>query len=376
MYGLRPVSIQTTLDSSSPYVIDAVDGQAKLLLDGKEICEVYFPKPLKYYTRKFEDGTAYHEIIAFGYFVTVFRNCQYWGPSEECRFCDININARQMKESKDFTFNAPVKPVEYMVEVARSIEEDATEEVGFAPPIDFLITGGTILKTLHGKDELPPFTPNTRRRSNGAAAALREPPNQWPGQRNHEALQGRGRGLSSLEHGGLGQAAFRMDQPGEEPARRVGMVGLKVMIDEVDVFGEGNVRPNFVGGVEMAKPYGFETVAEAVKSTSDGVDFMMRNGIIPRFNQWRREPGSNLVSQHPQPAIPLEYYLQLMGNYYDSWKKYGLPMPRRECVHPERRIGSGHGTYDDILLLNELPDYEAAWDRGYNEGLKGCITTH
>jgi hypothetical protein len=102
---------------------------------------------------------------------------------------------------------------------------------------------------------------------------------------------------------------------------------------------------------------------------------MMRNGIIPRFNQWRREPGSNLVSQHPQPAIPLEYYLQLMGNYYDSWKKYGLPMPRRECVHPERRIGSGHGTYDDILLLNELPDYEAAWDRGYNEGLKGCVMT-
>ena len=154
MYGLRPVNIQTTLDSTSPYVIDAVDGQAKLLLDDKEICEVYFPKPLKYYTRKFDDGTAYHEIIAFGYFVTVFRNCQYWGPDEECRFCDININARQMKESKDFTFNAPVKPVQYMVEVARSIEQDATEEVGFAPPIDFLITGGTILKTLHGKNEL------------------------------------------------------------------------------------------------------------------------------------------------------------------------------------------------------------------------------
>jgi len=37
-YDLRPVSIQTTLDSNSPYVIDVVDGQAKLLLNGKEIC--------------------------------------------------------------------------------------------------------------------------------------------------------------------------------------------------------------------------------------------------------------------------------------------------------------------------------------------------
>ena len=33
------------------------------------------------------------------------------------------------------------------------------------------------------------------------------------------------------------------------------------------------------------------------------------------------------------PAIPLEYYLRLMGNYYNSWKKYNLPMPRRESVH-------------------------------------------
>jgi len=70
-----------------------------------------------------------HEIIAFGYFVTAFATASTGVPTKECRFCDININARQMKESKDFTFNAPVKPVKYMVEVARSIEQDATEEV-------------------------------------------------------------------------------------------------------------------------------------------------------------------------------------------------------------------------------------------------------
>jgi hypothetical protein len=47
------------------------------------------------------------------------------------------------------------------------------------------------------------------------------------------------------------------------------------MVDAVDVFGETNVRPNFVSGVEMAKPHGFATVQEAVQSTSDGFDFMM-----------------------------------------------------------------------------------------------------
>ncbi len=373
LYGLRPVSIQTTLDSTSPYVIDVVDGRAKLLCEGNELCEVYFPKPLKYYTRKFADGTAYHEIIAYGYFVTAFRNCQYWGPDEECRFCDINVNARQMKESKDFTFNAPVKPIEYMVEVARSIEQDATEEVGFTPPIDFLITGGTILKTLHGKDEVAFYSEY--------ASALK-----WGGRRRFVNLQTNAQDKETMKryraagvdchHSNMevwDRRLFEWINPGKD--RRVGWdAWVRSLIDEVDVFGEGNVRPNFVGGVEMAKPFGFETVGEAVKSTSAGVDFMMRHGVIPRFNQWRREPGSNLVSQQDQPAIPLEYYLRLMGDYYDSWKKYNLPMPRRECVHPERRFGSGHGTYDDVILLNELPDYEAAWDRGYNQGLKACVT--
>src|SRR6201991_4640173 len=49
MYGLRPVSIQTTLDSRSPYVIDAVDVHFYKQKTAYEICEVYFPKPLKYY---------------------------------------------------------------------------------------------------------------------------------------------------------------------------------------------------------------------------------------------------------------------------------------------------------------------------------------
>src|SRR5258705_12336294 len=36
MSGLRPGSIQTTLESNSPYVIDVVDGQPKLFLNGKK----------------------------------------------------------------------------------------------------------------------------------------------------------------------------------------------------------------------------------------------------------------------------------------------------------------------------------------------------
>ena len=42
-YDLRPVSIQTTLDSNSPYVIDVVDGQAKLFSTAKRSAKSIFP---------------------------------------------------------------------------------------------------------------------------------------------------------------------------------------------------------------------------------------------------------------------------------------------------------------------------------------------
>ena len=46
---------------------------------------------------------------------------------------------------------------------------------------------------------------------------------------------------------------------------------VKRVVKSVDVFGEGNVNPNFVAGVEMAKPFGFTDVDAAVKSTSEGL---------------------------------------------------------------------------------------------------------
>ena len=257
---LRPVIVQTTLNPDSPYVIDIVDGQARLLLDGRELCDVSFPKPLKYYTRSFEDGTKYHEIIAYGYFATVFRNCQYWGPDEECRFCDINVNVRQMKESRDFTFNTPVKPVAYVAEVARSIEQDAIDEVGYAPAIDFLISGGTILKKLHGKQEDDFYL--------AYASALK-----WGGHRRYINIQTNAKDKETMKryraegidchHANMevwDKRLFEWINPGKN--RRIGWDNwVKWMIESVEVLGEGNARPNFVCGVELAQPHGFDNIA-------------------------------------------------------------------------------------------------------------------
>jgi hypothetical protein len=357
-YDLRAVSIQTTMDPSSPYIIDVVDGRLVLTTHGEIICNVAYPLEPQYYAKRFSDGVRYHEICAFGYFFTVFRQCQYWGPKEECRFCDINENARQMKESREFTLNAPVKRVDQVEEVGREVSRNMLAKEGYQAPVSFLITGGTITNVLRGKNENEFYAQYVR--------ALK-----FAGPRRHVSLQTnaktkeemkwlRGEGLDG-HHANMevwDSRLFEWINPGK--ARRIGRdEWIKRMLDSVDILGEGNVRPNFVSGIEMAKPYGFATVEEALASTTEGLDVMMSHGVDPRFNQWRREPKSNLVRECEQPPIPTQFYIRLMSNRYDLWKKYGLRLPVRiEFDETHRYLGIDHGTYDNFPLLMEAPWYQ------------------
>jgi hypothetical protein len=359
-YDLRAVQIQTTMDPSSPYIIDLVDGRLVLTSGGEIICNVAYPLEPKYYAKRFPDGVLYHEVCAYGYFFTVFRQCQYWGPKEECRFCDINQNARQMKESREFTLNAPVKKIEQVAEAAREVGRNMLAKEGYQAPISFLITGGTITNVLRGLDENAFYGQYVR--------AIKE-----SGPRRHVSLQTNAKTkeeIKWLHNEGLDghqanmevwdQRLFDWINPGK--ARRIGHAEwIRRMLDSVDILGEGNVRPNFVGGIEMARPYGFDTVEEAVASTTEGLNVLMSHGVDPRFNQWRREPKSNLVQEHEQPPVPTEFYIRLMSNRYELWKKYGLQLPAKADFNETRRyLGVGHGTYDDFPLLMEAPWYQDA----------------
>ena len=72
------------------------------------------------------------------------------------------------------------------------------------------------------------------------------------------------------------------------------------IFDAAEVFGPRYVIPNFVAGVEMAKPYGFATVDEAIASTTEGLDYFMSRGVTPRFTTWCPEPTTPLGSRTPR----------------------------------------------------------------------------
>jgi len=86
------------------------------------------------------------------------------------------------------------------------------------------------------------------------------------------------------------------------------------------------VIPNFVAGVEMARPFGFASIDEAIASTTEGLDYFMSHGITPRFTTWCPEPTTPLGRDNPEGA-PLEYHVRLLEAYRDAIERHGLQPP-------------------------------------------------
>jgi hypothetical protein len=357
---MRPVSIQTSLSPYSPYLIDVVEGRLVLTTDGQVLAEVRFPRTPGYYSKSLPDGTPYHEIVAFGAFITIFRNCQYWGAKEECKFCDINENARQMKLSRDFTLTAPVKSLEDVRQVCEEVIGDA-RRLGVAAP-HFTLSGGSITKTLHGKSEVDFYEEYIRAiKETSAEPRITVEVNARP---REEVARYKAAGADNI-HFNMevwDRRLFEWINPGK--ANRVGWDNwVRWMCEAVEIFPNGTVQPSFVSGVEMAQPHGFKSVAEALESTTGGFEFLMSHGILPRPQQWRREPATALVKEAEQPPVPLDYYIQLTRNWYELYQQYRSQLiefgGRKPGLLAERTLlGPVHGAFGDYVILSEnlLPD--------------------
>jgi hypothetical protein len=118
---------------------------------------------------------------------------------------------------------------------------------------------------------------------------------------------------------------FSLISPGKE--RYVGREEWhRRILDAAEVFGPSNVIPNFVAGVELARPFGFETIDEAITSTVEGLDYFMSHGVAPRFTTWCPEPTTPLGRDNPDGA-PLEYHVRLLGEYREALSRHGLRPP-------------------------------------------------
>lgn len=323
--NFRRTIVSVRLNPNSPYEVGISEcGGPVLTLDNYEVAGVQFEKTPAYYRKTISSGKPLTDItptIEWGYllYLTVFRICQYFGHKEECQFCDINENYRQQKRS-----NRPytgVKSVEEVIEALEIVEETDTDSHAYT------VTGGSIISELNGKSEVDFYV-------------------QYP-----EAIEKRfpGRWISKLVVQALPEEAVRrfkdagvqIYHPNYEVwdprlfeiicAGKNRFIGrdewIRRIMDAAKVFGPSQVIPNFVGGIEMSQPHGFQDVDEAIASTTEGLEFFMSQGISPRFTTWCPEPLSVLGKQSPQGA-PLEYHVKLLRAWRDTHEKHKLdPLP-------------------------------------------------
>lgn len=321
-YNLQKTIISVRNNPDSPYHADVYEGKLSLFLEKHFIAEIELGSYPSYYKKILSNGKPVHEVaptIEWGYliYLTVFRQCQYWGKEEECLFCDINENYRQQKAA-----GRPYRTTKSPEEVLEALAIIANEESNARA---YTITGGSITSSLQGKDEGKFFY-------QFAEAIENRFPKKWIGKAVMQALPQKD--LQPFKDVGIqiyhpnyeiwDKKLFAIYCPGKE--RYVGREEWhKRILDSAEIFGAGNVIPNFVAGIEMAQPFGYTNPEEAVRSTVEGLDFFMSKGIMPRYTVWCPEPLTSLGSNNH--AAPLEFHVRLMQGWRDTFERYNLPSP-------------------------------------------------
>ena len=304
----------------------------------RDLAAVELPPMPEYYRHTLANGKTVMETaptIEWGYliYLTVLRLCQYFGAKEECQFCDINHNWRQHKrEGRPYT---GVKPVEDVLEALEIIDRYDTTKASHA----YTLTGGSVTSTVDGLREADFY-------GRYAQAIEERFPGRWIGKVVAQALP-KAEAQRFKDHGITiyhpnyevwDKRLFSIISPGKE--RYVGREEWhRRIFDAAEVFGARHVIPNFVAGVEMAKPFGFESIDEAIASTIEGLDHFMSRGITPRFTTWCPEPTTPLGRDNPDGA-PLEYHVRLLGAYRDALRRNGLEPPPglRQAGRGQRRL--------------------------------------
>jgi len=357
-WKLRRTIVSTRLNPASPYRVAPRDGALWLHVDGVPTAEVGLHALPPHYRETLPDGRPVAEIapvIEWGYliYLTIFRVCQYFGAHEECQFCDINNNYRQqIQEGRPYTGVKSVADVLAALECIATLDDQSRA---------YTLTGGSVTSTLQGKNEVEfyaQYVEAIERRFPGRWIS-KVVTQAWPVE-DVKRLKAAGAQIYHPNYEVWDPDLFPKICPGK--TRYIGRdEWIRRIVDAADVFGAAHVIPNFVAGVEMAQPYGYTEVEEAIHSTAEGLHFFMAKGITPRFTTWCPEPMTPLGDANPEGA-PLEYHLRLLETYRDTLRHYHLaPPPGYGEPGPGKAVFSVSPFMD---VLEGVPETEEVAARG------------
>lgn len=314
-----------------PYTIDQIDGRLVVTDEDAIIEEVeYWPKP-DYYDKFTSSGKPMWQIASARpqrIDINPYSYCHFWDNGSGCKYCNIAANYNQNKKEKALQLNA----------------EDVFETVGEALKqpgklTNIFLTGGSIPGGEGTFDQevdiyvdiLQAIGRNFRTKkfpSQLIATAFTE-------KQLARIYENTGLMTYTADIEVLNEEKFNWICPGKKE-----WIGYqewkKRLIDAVAIFGRGNVNTGLVGGVELAKPYGFTNEDEALDVTLEEAEDLASHGVSAVFCVWNPTPGSIFGGQ-ANPS--LEYYVRLAQGLHKLRKKYGLNIDmdnyRRCGNHPD-----------------------------------------
>ena len=295
-----------------PYDIEYHQERGVFLLkeNGETLEEVDFvPRPA-FFGKKTSRGTpmeALADVRAQKLILTAYQRCRFWEGGDQCHFCAF------------FTGGHSTGAVNCQ-DIYETVREAVREPGRFS---EIYLSGGSDF----GGD--PPFETEVERYIQVLQAIGRNFSGRFPSQLMAPAYPKKQLKRIYDQTGVTSycpnievwdENIFRHLCPGKEK-----WIGHKEWVrrtlDAVEIFGRGQVCTQVISGVELAKPYGFSSLEEALESNFQACDFFARHGVSYLSVIWHPHKASRLGFQ---PVPPLEYYIRLAKGLHEIRRSYGL----------------------------------------------------
>ncbi|MGN0403175.1 MAG: radical SAM protein [Acetatifactor sp.] len=311
------VAENMTYNSRDPYIIDVVDDKIVLVDQDKVLAEVsYWEKP-KFFDKVTSRGTPMYEVVQARpqrYSVTMSHYCHFWTrPGEGCKYCSIGSGGVKFRGKDNDLFNAR--------DLQETMQEVVREKGRF---VGVILSGGSILSgSKLCEDELQGYIEALQ--ILGSVFKTKK----FPSQVNSTALD-REQLERLYEQTGLTSYTTDLEVFNEEIYKWVcpGKAHFipynewkKRLYDAVEIFGKGKVDTGIVSGVELAKPNGYQTEAEAIARDLEEAEEIASHGVLLKHDIWHVGADSIFFRQS---TPSLDYYAQITKGFYEINQKYGL----------------------------------------------------
>ncbi len=345
--------VKVIIDLESPYTLRVgADGRFVLHCGDQPLEEVFFPHKAGWLGRQLSDGTPITAVLfevgpchATG--IVPLDYCEYFRNGEQCRYCDWNptfelakaagfrtkvaADTKQLVEAFEIAFGGPdAAPCEHAHIIVAGALWNRVKEAEI-----YLRTLEALRATEAGRRQF--FLLGTQVLDPADARKAKDAGFDWATW-NIEIWDPK---------------LFDAVCPGK--ARTVGYQRWKdLLLEGVEIFGNGYLSTNFVVGPELAMPEGFESEDEALTSVVEGFEWCLQHGILPFYQFWRCSPGS-LFSEMNLPAVPTEYYLRVSRAHHQLMERYNFyqltnPRKRASC----HKCGIFYTSYDFPRLIDAV----------------------